>query len=211
MEHLVAMYKTGLTGIAIGLLCAGLAGCQLLPKSSNVSGTASPRLSSAKIEVLESPPPKGLVSLHCSGGAGCEFAQLNNVVVISDTTRQPTDEAIRASIVRFEDNSFSKQQVAQYFVAMLPGRNEIKVRFYPVTLDRAETFALIHDFRADRNYRLNMFRQRNNIAASSLLSAATPDPLCVDLLENDKVLRRFCRPFDPATGLGEFLEQRVGS
>lgn len=207
------MYKAGLTGFAVGLLCAGLAGCQILPKSSKMSGMAQqPRLSAAMVEALESPPPKGLVGLHCSGGiGGCEFAKLNNIVVIHEVTRQPTEEAIHASVVRFEDNSLSSPQDARYFITMRPGHNEVKVRFYPVTPDRAENFALIHDFRADRTYRLNMFRQRNTDASASLLSAATPDPLCVDLLENDKVLRRFCRPFDPATGLGEFLEQRIAA
>lgn len=206
------MYKAGLTGFAVGLLCASLAGCQLAPKSTKTSGMApQPRLSTAKVKVLESPPLKGLVSLYCSGVAGCEFAKLNNIVVINEVTRQPTDDAIHASIVRFEDNSLSSPQGARYFITMRPGHNEVKVRFYPVTPDRAENFALIHDFRADRTYRLNMFRQRNTDASASLLSAATPDPLCVDLLENDKVLRRFCRPFDPATGLGEFLEQRIAA
>lgn len=205
------MYKAGLTGFAVGLLCASLAGCQLLPQSLKMSEkTGQPQLSAAKVEVLESPPPQGLVALHCFGEIGCEFAQLNSIVVINEATRQPTDQAIQASIVRFEDKSLNNLQANRYFVAMRPGRNEIKVRFYPVTPDRAENFALIHDFGADRNYRLSMFRQTSAKAAASLLSAATPDPLCVDLLENEKVIRRFCRPFDPATGLGEFVEQPVG-
>lgn len=206
------MYKAGLTGFAIGLLCASLAGCQMASQFTKSLGkSTSPRLSTTKTQVLESPAPKGLIALHCSGGVGCEFAKLNNIVVINEVTRQPTDEAVRASVVRFEAAGLKKQQGARYFIAMRPGRNEVKVRFYPITPDRAENFALIHDFRADRNYRLNMFRQHSADAASSLLSAATPDPLCVDLLENDKVLRRFCRPFDPATGMGEFLEQRIGN
>ena len=206
------MYKAGLTGFAVGLLCASLAGCQLLPQSLKMSEKmGQPQLSAAKVEVLESPTPRGLVALHCSGGVGCEFAQLNSIIVTNEVTRQPTNAAIEASIVRFEDKSLSNMQASRYFVAMRPGRNEIKVRFYPVTLHRAENLALIHDFRAEHNYRLNMFRQPSNKTAASLLNAATPDPLCVDLLEDEKVIRRFCRPFDPATGLGEFVEQRAGS
>lgn len=206
------MYKAGLTGLVVGLCCASLAGCQLLPKLSGVSDKAAlPRLSAATIEVLKSPLPAGMAVLDCSGGLGCEFAQLNHTVVISETTRQPTNEAIQAAMVRFAEPGSSTSQAVRYKIAVRPGRNEVKLRFYPITPDRAENFSLIHDFQANKTYHLNMFRQRTTHSAASVLSAATPEPLCVDLLENDTLLRRFCRPFDPATGLGEFIEQRLAS
>ena len=41
-----------------------------------------------------------------------------------------------------------------------------------------------------------------------LLNVSVPDPLCVDLEQDGHVIRRFCRPFDVTTGLGEFLEQK---
>ncbi|XID74699.1 hypothetical protein ACF3NA_09310 [Alkanindiges sp. WGS2144] len=208
MEHLVAMYKTGLMGLALALLVIGLAACQWMPGKS---GQSKPYLSPAKIDILQSPTPQGLTSLHCIGNIRCEFAKLNNVVVINEITRQPTDEAIHASMVRFEPDALGNQPASKYFVAMQPGVSEVKLRFYPVTLDRAENFSLIHNFRAGRSYYLSMFRQRINTGSSSLLSMAAPEPLCVQLLEEHQVIRRFCRPFDPSTGLGEFIEQRVSS
>ena len=80
--------------------------------------------------------------------------------------------------------------------------------FYPVTLDRAEQFVLIHEFKAGHQYNLHLFRDRN-VHASSVLNMAAPDPLCIEVLENQQQIRRFCRPFDPQTGLGEFIEQAV--
>lgn len=203
------MYKVGLKGFAVIALCSMLMACQPAPKRVGVS--APVLLSSSGPIALTSTTPKGLIGLHCSGALGCEFARLNNMTVIDEVSRQPTSEAIEAAVVRFESANFSNAQYAKHFITMRPGRHEVRVRFYPVTRERAENFTLIHDFRSDRTYRLYMFRQRGMQQSSSLLSAATPEPLCIDLLENDKALRRFCRPFDPATGLGEFVEQKLGT
>lgn len=203
------MYKTGLIGLTLILLGSSLSGCQFI---ASPEAKVQPRLSSDKIELLESPMPKGLVSLHCTGDIRCEFGKLNNIVVIDELTKQPTNEAINAALVRLESmKPVGPQLASKYFVAMQPKSNEIKVRFYPITPERAENFSLIHNFKAGKTYQLNMFRKQGNTGSSSLLSMATPDPLCVQLLEDDKISRLFCRPFDPATGLGEFIEQRVTS
>ena len=37
----------------------------------------------------------------------------------------------------------------------------------------------------------------------------SPEPLCVDLLQEQRTIRRFCRPFDVSTGLGEFVEKKI--
>ncbi|KCW08775.1 hypothetical protein J988_2445 [Acinetobacter baumannii 45075_2] len=52
-----------------------------------------------------------------------------------------------------------------------------------------------------------MYRDKSN-RSGSLLNVSVPDPLCVDLEQDGRVIRRFCRPFDVTTGLGEFLEQK---
>ncbi len=52
-----------------------------------------------------------------------------------------------------------------------------------------------------------MYRDKSN-RSGSLLNVSVPDPLCVDLEQDGHVIRRFCRPFDVTTGLGEFLEQK---
>ena len=208
MEHLVAMFKKSLMGLAFALFGGSLIGCQ---HDSNLIKQTQPHLSAASIKVLESPLPTGLVALHCTGMVSCEFAKLNDVVVVNDLTKQITNEAISASIVRFESTKAADQLVSKYFVGMQPGKNEIKLRFYPITADRAENFSLIHSFRAGKTYQVSMYRKHPTKDSSSVLNIATPEPLCVQLHEDEKVVRRFCRPFDPSTGLGEFIEQRVTS
>ncbi len=43
----------------------------------------------------------------------------------------------------------------------------------------------------------------------SLLNVSAPDPLCVDLVQNSKTIRRFCKPYNVLNGLGEFVEQKI--
>lgn len=195
------MQRWKLISLALGL--SVMTGCQLLPNKANVSNQAVD---------LRMPLGAGntskLVELHCSGGVACEFARVNNIDIIDPVTRQPVEDVLKTSMIRYEKEAITELNHAQYYIAMKPGQSEVSVRFYPVTMDRAEHFTLIHNFRADKKYQVKLFRQRN-ATSGSLLSIATPGALCVDLLENDKVNRRFCRPFDPLTGLGEFLEQHI--
>ena len=202
------MYKIGLMGLAFAMLGGSLIGCQ---HQATTVKNPQPRLSPANVEVLESLLPGGLVDLHCTGMVRCEFAKLNNTVVINDLTKQPSPESIAAAIVRFEPTKATGQQASKYFVGMQPGKNEIKLRFYPITPERAENFSLIHNFLVGKTYQLSMYRQKPVNGSSSILNIATPEPLCVQLHEGEKVVRRFCRPFDPTTGLGEFIEQRVAN
>lgn len=203
MEHQLAMQRLKLVGVALAMLV--LTGCHSLRHSPPAAVHAE---SDFKPLQLSQTLKQELVELHCAGGVTCEFAQVNGINVIDSQTRRPTEEAMRASLVRYEGGSLSSGTDTQYYVAVQPGFTEVSVRFFPVTLERAENFVVIHNFRADKVYKLNLFRQR--VASSgSLLSIAAPSPLCIDLLENDKVSRRFCRPFEPMTGLGEFVEQKV--
>ena len=208
------MYRTGLMSLALLLLGSSLAGCQLMP-NSEVS--VQPKFSAHTLDVLESPMPKGLISLHCTGEITCEFGKLNNTVLLNEITKQPTKEAINQSLMRFESGLASnpitavQQSASKYFVTMPPGKHEVKMRFYTITPTRAENFILIHNFVQGKSYQLSMFRHRDKSGSTSVLNMATPEPLCVQLLEDKKVVRQFCRPFDPTTGLGEFIEQRVTS
>ena len=208
------MYRTGLMSLALLLLGSSLAGCQLMP-ISEVS--VQPKFSAHTLDVLESPMPKGLISLHCTGEITCEFGKLNNTVLLNEITKQPTKEAINQSLMRFESGLASnpitavQQSASKYFVTMPPGKHEVKMRFYPITPTRSENFILIHNFVQGKSYQLSMFRHRDKSGSTSVLNMATPEPLCVQLLEDKKVVRQFCRPFDPTTGLGEFIEQRVTS
>lgn len=202
------MFRIGLNILLSVGLVAFMSACQQTPVVKNIETPIKP-LAVKQIKLLQESSKEGLVSLHCSGGAGCEFAKLNDMVIIEEASKQPSVDALTSAVVRYEYKQPETLQNTQYFIAMRPGTHEVKVRFYPVTWDRAETFTLIHQFQANRDYSLRMFRQRGAASAGSLLSVATPDPLCIQLIENDKVLRKFCRPFDPVTGLGEFVEQKA--
>ncbi len=204
MEYQLAMQRLKLFGLA--LVVTALTGCQSLSKHQE---EAHPDMDFQPL-VLSQAPKQNLVELHCAGGITCEFAQVNGINVIDSATKRPTDEAVKASMIRYEDNGLSPSSDTQYFIAMQAGLAEVSVRFFPVTADRAETFVLIHNFRPDKVYKFNLFRQRA-VNSGSLLSIATPSPICIDLLENTKVSRRFCRPFEPMTGLGEFVEQKLSN
>jgi len=53
-----------------------------------------------------------------------------------------------------------------------------------------------------------MFRDRSS-RTGSLLNVSAPDPLCVDLQQEKRTIRRFCRPYNVLTGLGEFVEKKL--
>ena len=205
------MFRIGLKSLLGLAVVATLSACQHVPEAMHQPEPNKP-LHVKQIKLAHDLSKESLVSLHCSGGAGCEFAKLNNMVIVEESTKQPSAEALKATVVRYEYKLADSMPNTQYYIAMRPGTHEVKVRFYPITWDRAETFTLIHAFAANRDYSLNMFRERAKVSASSggsLLSVATPDPLCIQLLENEKIVRRFCRPFNPTTGLGEFVEQKI--
>ncbi len=57
-------------------------------------------------------------------------------------------------------------------------------------------------------YTFKMYRERSK-NRGSLLDKSAPDPLCVDLKQGAKTIRRFCRPYNVLTGLGEFVEKKL--
>ncbi len=72
--------------------------------------------------------------------------------------------------------------------------------------DKAETLHVFHRFQANNRYSLKMFRDRS-ARSSSLLNASAPDPLCVDLVQEQKTIRRFCKPYNAVTGIAEFVRK----
>lgn len=188
----------------VGVLASG---CQTVPQEHSLSSLWDGSLGRILNNMAVRQDVAGLAELHCSGGRACEFMSVNGAAMIDPESHRPTHDAMKASMIRYESADAS-QNGSQYFVAMQPGVSEVSVRFYPITTDRGEIFTIIQDFRVDRTYRLHMYRHRS-ASSGSLLSVAAPGPLCVDLIENEKVSRRFCRPYDPTTGMGEFVEQPV--
>ena len=137
--------------------------------------------------------------LSCQAKQGCDFERVDDVLVIDEETKRPTMEAMDKGMVRLEGSVFSINH--DYAVSLPAGDHEIAVRFYPVSVERAERFHLIHNFQANHRYQLQMYRQRDEVG-QSLLSVAAPGNLCVDLQQDEVAIRRFCRSFDVLTGLG---------
>ena len=66
----------------------------------------------------------------------------------------------------------------------------------------------VHRFESGQPYRLRQYFQRVDRRSASVLEQAQPDPLCIDLLQGEQQARRFCRPHDARSGLGEFVEKK---
>lgn len=188
--------------VTSGVLIAGLTACQSTP---------SPReLLRSVVHPMTPPTPQPLsidphrVSIRCSGGLACAFEYLDRQPLFS-SNGQMAVTAQQSNMLQTEQKSETSGGMVLHPLA---GVHQLRVRFYPVTKTRAEYFVLIHDFKAGHDYRLHLFRQRE-AGVKSLLSIATPDPLCVEVLESEQQVRLFCRPFDPETGLGEFVETSV--
>lgn len=145
-------------------------------------------------------------TLYCSGVENCEFARIDDIEVINATSHRISREAMDRGIVRLQGSVFSRKQ--QVYLSVPAKQYEIVIRFYPISLDRAEIFHVIHEFKPYLNYTFKMYRNRPK-GSGSLLNVSAPEPLCVDLLQEQRTIRRFCRSYDVRKGLGEFIEKKI--
>ena len=101
--------------------------------------------------------------------------------------------------------------LSNYYVRMMPAKREVHVNFYPENnMGYVERFAMIHEFSQPGVYQLRAYRKKSAEANGSLLEAASPSPLCIDLLQNDRLERRFCKQRH-TEHQGEFVETKVMS
>ncbi len=151
--------------------------------------------------------------LSCMGTPSCQFERINQwyardlarYVVQSKAQMTPLAHwLVQAHLKTVELHNTAVPQT----LSLPAAQYEVVIQFYPISKARAETFHLIHRFDAQQAYRFKMFRKRDE-SEGSLLNVSTPDPLCVDLYQGSRVIRRFCRPFDALTGTGEFTEQKL--
>ncbi|MBD1219709.1 hypothetical protein IDM30_02220 [Acinetobacter seifertii] len=175
----------------LGLCAITLSACQ---STYNVVDTV--RIKQAKHENLGQN-----AAIYCSGAKSCEFERLNDITVVDAQTRR----IVITGIVRLNGSLLSQSN--SLYLSVPAKQYEVVIRFYPISPDRAETIHVIHQFKANHRYMFKMYRDKSN-RSGSLLNVSVPDPLCVDLEQDGRVIRRFCRPFDVTTGLGEFLEQK---
>lgn len=146
------------------------------------------------------------VKIYCDGTADCEFERFDNTPIVDDTTHLVSHQAIKKGYVRL--NAKTTGYANALYLTVPDQQHEVVIRFYPISKDRAEKISVIHNFRANRSYTFKMYRNRTKSNSGSLLNVSAPDPLCVVLLENQRAIRRFCKPYNVLTGLGEFVEHR---
>ena len=145
-------------------------------------------------------------TLYCSGVENCEFERIGDIAVIDAKSHRISQQAMERGIVRLHGSVFSRKQ--QVYLSIPAKQYEVVIRFYPISPDRAEIFHVIHEFKPNQSYTFKMYRDRA-YRSGSLLNVSAPEPLCVDLQQEQHTIRRFCRPYDVSTGLGEFVEKKI--
>ncbi len=156
-------------------------------------------------KIQETPSTQANAKLYCSGVEVCEFERLGPTFIVKERNHRINRDAMEQGIVRINLQAINANKV---YLSVKPKQHEVVIRFYPVSKDRAEKLYVIHKFKANQKYTFNMYRKRNNVSGS-LLNVSAPEPLCVDLKEGQKVIRRFCKPYNVLSGLGEFTEKKL--
>ena len=176
-----------------GLLFASLSACQIvdIARIKNVKETAS---------------SKSNALIFCTGTQQCEFERLDKIHIVDAKSHRVSREAIKQGIVRWQTQSVNNTH--PLFLSIPAGQHELVIRFYPISKDHAETLHVFHRFNAQRHYTFKMYRDRSK-QTGNLLNVSAPDPLCVDLQQSQKIIRRFCKPYNVLNGLGEFVEQKI--
>lgn len=144
--------------------------------------------------------------VYCSGVENCEFERINEIELVNAQTHRISQRAMESGFVRLHGSVFGRKQ--QIYLSVPAAQYEMVIRFYPISMERAETFHVIHAFKPKTHYTFKMYRERAH-RSGSLINVSVPEPLCVDLQEEQHTVRRFCRPYDVTTGLGEFVEKKI--
>ena len=169
--------------------------------------TACQSMNTASIKrIQDTPASKNNAQLYCTGTVSCEFERWNQIKIVDADNHRVSREAIREKVVRLKRDDLNEANAL--FLSVPAGQHELVIRFYPVSVDRAETLHVIHRFKPAVRYTFRMFRARSR-HQGSLLNMSAPDPLCVDLKQNQRTIRRFCKPYNVLNGLGEFVEQKL--
>lgn len=155
--------------------------------------------------IKETSTTKKNALIYCSGTVNCEFERFNELRIVDANTRKLNPDAIKQGAVRLNAKSLNAPKAL--YLSVPAGLHEVVVRFYPVSEKKAESLHVIHLFEKEKKYTFTMFRDRS-IGRKSLLSASAPEPLCVDLFQDQKLIRRFCKPYNVLNGLGEFIEHK---
>ena len=144
--------------------------------------------------------------IYCAGTADCAFERLDKISIVDAKTGHLNPDATRNNLVRLNAQNLNRPN--PIYLSVPQGQHELVIRFYPISRDKAEVLHIFHRFQAEQKYTLKMYRARS-VKVNSLLNASVPDPLCVDLIQQQKTIRRFCKPYNTQTGIAEFVEKKI--
>lgn len=178
----------------LGALAAALTACQ--------------SIDTAQLnKVKETEGTKSHAQIYCAGTEDCEFERYDQIRILNAENQRLEKSAIKSGLLRLKQDKKLKDPNALYLSAPA-GSHELVIRFYPISQEKAESLHVIHKFKAQQRYTFKMYRNRSK-QPSSLLNASAPEPLCVDLVQEQKIIRRFCKPYNVLNGLGEFVEKKL--
>lgn len=182
----------------VNLACAGTYHCEIIQidRTLVISSESHQPISAAMLAKMPSNQTQGINS-----------AKLDNVKPKAAVTPLANQKSIKVVPL----SASGMQGLTNYYTRMLPAKREVNIHFYPENnVGYVERFAMIHDFSQSGTYVLHAYRKKSAQNAGSLLDTASPEPLCVDLLQNNKVQRRFCKQAS-AKSQGEFVESRMSA
>lgn len=211
--------------IATSLL---LSGCQLLTGYQQIDDAESADKWAGQIK-----PIAGEVNIACAGTYHCEIMQIDQTAVIAPDTHQPVDHKL-LSVFDTDDKVVKRTQnvlftplknqhsvkvvplsasgmagMINYYARVKPAKREVHINFYPENnMGYIERFAMIHEFIEPDTYLLRAYRKESSQDTGSLLDTASPNPLCIDLIQNDSIKRQFCKQMNNESQ-GEFVETNV--
>lgn len=208
-----------------------LSGCQLMTGYNQIDKAEGAEAWTGKLN-----PIAGEVNISCIGTYHCEITHIDQALVIAPDTHKPVDSAMLSYISVTDDKAGNSIQdeafspllnqksvkvvplsasgmpgLINYYVRVKPAKREVHVNFYPENnVGYIEHFAMIHEFLEAGNYKLRAYRKQSTQTQDgvSLLETASPNPLCVELTQDNIVKRRFCKQTD-AESQGEFVESTI--
>lgn len=205
-----------------------LSGCQLLTGYQKIDNAESANAWVGKVQ-----PIAGEVNIACVGTYHCEIVRIDRTLIIAPDSHEPFNSSMVVDLpsddgaketakapmnlemapltnknaIKIVPLSASAMPgLINYYARTMPAKREIHVNFYPENNSSyVERFAMIHDFAEAGTYQLRAYQKKSSENSGSLLENASPEPLCIELLQGNKVQRRFCKQLD-AERQGEFLE-----
>lgn len=178
----------------VNIACAGTYHCEII------------QIDSIRIISPDTHQPVNPALLVATAGAdGTAYAKLNKTQQLQVQAKTPT-LTTNKSVKIIALSASGMPGLTNYYASVKPVKREVQVNFYPENnLGYVERFAMIHEFKEQGTYLLQAYRQKPPKGDVSLLDGASPAPLCIDLLKNNVLQRRFCKQLD-TDNQGEFIE-----